>query len=143
MADAAARDLPFWEKPGCQGNQRQKQLLRQQGFDPRVKDLLAHPWTASELRSFFIGKPVADWFNRSAPAITSGEINPDELDGEMALSLMMLEPILIRRPLMSYGEFKQAGFESGEVFDALDIALNSKRNLDGCPMAAGEMDCDA
>lgn len=65
--------LTFYEKPGCQGNARQKALLRAAGHQLNVRNLLTEPWTPERLRQFFGALPVAQWFNRNAPAVKSGE----------------------------------------------------------------------
>ena len=59
----------FYEKPGCANNARQKRLLLDAGHELIVCDLLATRWTAEELRAFFGGRPVSEWFNRAAPRV--------------------------------------------------------------------------
>jgi nitrogenase-associated protein len=105
----------FYEKPGCSNNARQKQLLLAAGHDLDIRNLLTEAWTAEMLRSYFIGKPVAAWFNKAAPKVKSGEIQPEALDAETALALMLAEPILIRRPLMEAAGRRNAGFDLAEV----------------------------
>ncbi len=135
-------DLVFYEKPGCVGNGLQKSLLSRQGVRYQVRDLLSHPWTADSLRAFFGHKPVAEWFNSSAPQVKSGEIPVQSLSEEEALTLMLREPILIRRPLMALGEIRQSGFIPGPVIDALQIELDPKENLQDCPMDASQPVCE-
>jgi len=43
----------FWEKPGCQGNARQKEILLASGHELEVRDLLAEPRTG-EFRGEYI-----------------------------------------------------------------------------------------
>ncbi|WP_256361249.1 hypothetical protein [Methylomonas koyamae] len=78
----------FYEKPGCLNNTRQKQLLSAAGHLLVVYDLLQQPWAKQQakLRSFFGDKPVAEWFNRSAPAIKQGLIDPEMLDEDQAIA---------------------------------------------------------
>ena len=52
-------ELTFYEKPGCQGNARQKALLRSAGHQLTVRNLLTEPWTAERLQGFFGDLPVA------------------------------------------------------------------------------------
>lgn len=80
-----------------------------------VRDLLAEPWTAESLRPFFGQLPVADWFNRSAPTVKDGSVIPESLDDETALTLMLRDPLLVRRPLMQVGEQRRVGFVPEEV----------------------------
>ena len=105
----------FWEKPGCAGNARQKALILASGHTLEVRNLLAEPWEAERLRSFFAGRPVAEWFNRSSPRIKSGELIPEALNESQALALMLAEPLLIRRPLMEANRRLEAGFEPERV----------------------------
>jgi len=126
--------LYFYGKPGCVGNQRQQALLRTQGIAFQVKDLLTIPWTAAILRPFFGDKPVASWFNTSAPQIKSGALDIHALDEAQALALMVVEPLLIGRPLLEYGKLRQSGFSAGPVLDALGVSLESGQDLQSCPL---------
>ncbi|QXP85080.1 ArsC/Spx/MgsR family protein [Methylococcus sp. ANG] len=115
----------FYEKPGCANNARQKRMLREAGHELIVHDLLATPWRTGELRLFFGERPVAEWFNRAAPRVKSGEIVPETLGGEEALALMMEDRLLIRRPLMQVGERREVGFDADRVHAW--IGLNPSR----------------
>lgn len=101
----------FYEKPGCINNTKQKALLKVAGHEVHAYNLLTEPWTVERLRSFFAELPVAEWFNRSAPQVKSGEVIPEHLDAETALALMTKQPLLIRRPLIQVGDRKEAGFD--------------------------------
>jgi len=136
-------ELLFYEKPGCVGNGRQRALLRSHGHHPLIRDLLSEPWTAQRLRPFFGDRPVAEWFNLSAPRVKSGEIPIQELDASQALALMLEEPLLICRPLLQYGAAKQSGFMQGPVLDALGISLDPRQDLQSCPVDTPEpVTCD-
>lgn len=103
--------IVFYEKPGCATNRLQKQLLRSAGLKLEVRNLLSESWTHEHLRRFFGELPVAEWFNRSAPAIKYGELDPTSLSQQQALDLMVAQPLLIRRPLIHYGTHYMAGFD--------------------------------
>jgi nitrogenase-associated protein len=105
----------FWEKPGCAGNARQKQVLRAAGHEVVTRDLLREAWTAEALRAFFGALPPSQWFNRNAPAVKSGFIVPERLSEAEALAATLAEPLLIRRPLLRVGDRRVAGFNSIEV----------------------------
>ncbi len=135
-------ELVFYEKPGCIGNGMQKSLLSSQGVKYKVRDLLSQPWTAEALRPFFGDKPVAEWFNTSAPQVKSGEIPVDQLSETEALETMLQSPILIRRPLMELGEIRQSGFVPGPVIEALQVELDPQENLQDCPMDATQPVCE-
>lgn len=107
--------VTFFEKPGCQGNQRQKALLAAAGHTVHARSLKAEAWTAEGLIAFLGRLPVPEWFNRSAPAIKLGQIDPDALDVRQALSLLLENPLLIRRPLMQVGDERMVGFDTAAV----------------------------
>jgi nitrogenase-associated protein len=126
----------FYEKPGCGGNARQKALLVSSGHELEVRNLLAEPWTAERLRAFFGSRPVAEWFNGSAPRVKSGEIDPGALTPETALALMVADPILIRRPLMQVGDRREAGFDADLVDAWIGLRPTETPVTDACPKAA-------
>lgn len=107
----------FYEKPGCGNNSRQKAWLAAAGHTVDAKSLLTEPWTAERLLAFFGSRPVAEWFNRAAPRVKSGEIVPETQSAESALALMLTDPLFIRRPLMEAAGRREVGFDP-EVVDA-------------------------
>ncbi len=124
----------FYEKPGCSNNARQKQMLLAAGHELDIRNLLTEAWTPELLRSYFAGKPVAAWFNKAAPKVKSGEIQPDAVDADTALALMLAEPILIRRPLMEAAGRRDAGFDPAEVetWIGLEHAHAAPADLETC-----------
>lgn len=125
----------FWEKPGCQGNARQKEILLASGHELEVRDLLSEPWTTESLSRFFGERPVAQWFNPSNPRVKSGELDPAAIEAEAALAMMVAEPLLIVRPLMQVGQERLAGFEVQQVHNWVGLALDSvgPRDPKNCP----------
>ncbi|WP_439360221.1 ArsC/Spx/MgsR family protein [Bradyrhizobium sp. DASA03007] len=129
----------FYQKPGCATNARQIQALKSAGHDVIAEDILKEPWDAEELRSFFRTKPVESWFNRAAPRIRSGEVNPDTIDAASALALMMVDPLLIRRPLIDVDGARCAGFDHEPVLSLL--GGNTQDDLEGCLHEANRTRC--
>jgi len=127
--------LVFWEKPGCKGNLRQKEILIASGHELEVKNLLTEVWTAEKLLLFFGARAVEEWFNPSNPLIKSGEIVPAEVSPKDALQMMISEPLLIVRPLMQTGDERLAGFEVQEVHNWIGLKLETigERDPKNCP----------
>jgi nitrogenase-associated protein len=123
----------FYEKPGCAGNARQKRLLAEGGHTVVTRDLLTWAWTTESLRPFFGDRPVAEWFNKAAPAVKSGEIDPASFDEEAALEAMIAKPLLIRRPLMQVGDRRETGFEPALVEAWIGLAAPVDGSIEGCP----------
>lgn len=128
-------DITFYEKPGCINNTRQKGMLAAAGHHVTALNLLTHPWTADTLRPFFGDKPVSEWFNKAAPRIKSGEIDPTSLSGDQALALMATEPLLIRRPLMVCNGERRSGFdpEAVDAWIGLTPAHSEAGDVETCP----------
>ena len=126
----------FYEKPGCIGNARQKALLTRSGHDLDIRNMLTTAWTAGTLRPFFGDRPVAEWFNTTAPRVKSGEVDPATLAEADALNLMIADPILIRRPLMQADNWLSSGFRQDEVHDQVGLVLPEVEVTDTCPRIA-------
>lgn len=133
----------FYEKPGCINNTRQKKLLAEAGHRVVALNLLTEPWQADRLRAFFGELAVRDWFNVSAPAIKQGEIDPGKLTEQQALTLMLENPLLIRRPLMQVGDNVMAGFDQQAVdsWIGLKAAAASGQDLENCPRPFAQASC--
>ncbi|MEJ2552423.1 MAG: ArsC/Spx/MgsR family protein [Gammaproteobacteria bacterium] len=127
-------EIFFYEKPGCANNAQQKQLLKAAGHTVIVRNLLAEAWTAEHLRSFFGELPVRDWFNRAAPRVKSGEVDPERLAADAGLELMLTDPLLIRRPLMECEGRRLAGFDAGrvEAWLGTSLELEARGDLQTC-----------
>lgn len=139
--------LLFFEKPGCATNARQKTLLERAGIKFEARSLLTEPWTRARLAQFFSNMPVAQWFNVAAPRIKSGEINPAAFNAESALTLMLAEPLLIRRPLLEHGDWLHVGFNWEVIASHFGIAasdtewmdsISAPLDLEGCSHAHRE-----
>jgi nitrogenase-associated protein len=130
--------IDFYEKPGCVGNAKQKRMLQAAGHQLRVHNLLTQAWTSSTLRIFFGDRPVAEWFNLTAPPIKQGDIQPDRLTPEDALALLVQQPILIRRPLLRVGDRYTAGFDLAEIDAWIGLAphTNLTEDVQTCPQRA-------
>lgn len=127
-------DIIFYEKPGCINNTKQKNLLKEAGHQVDARSLLSAPWTAQLLRPFFGSRPVVEWFNPSAPRIKSREVIPAGLDEATALSLMIADPLLIRRPLIQVGEVREVGFDLEKINSWVGLnPLEKAEDLETCP----------
>lgn len=128
--------IVFFEKPGCGGNARQRSALMAAGHTLKRRNLLTAHWTADSLLDFFAPLPVPDWFNRAAPRVKSGEIQPESLSAEAALTLLLNEPLLIRRPMMqrSDNNSRHVGFDMAAVDAWVGLGTNpaSTSTGEGC-----------
>lgn len=138
--------ITFYEKPGCAGNARQRALLQAAGHTLVPRDLLAEPWTRERLLAFLAPLPVPQWFNRAAPRVKRGEIDPDRIDREAALAALLAEPLLIRRPLMERADgMRLVGFDTEAVdrFVGLAAPAALPSSMEGCAAARSAHGCAA
>lgn len=131
----------FYEKPGCTNNTRQKVLLAAAGHTVLAKNLLTEPWTKERLLAFFGNRPVAEWFNRAAPRVKSGEVVPEALDAETALAMMRAEPLLIRRPLIEADSRREVGFDQQVIDGWLGLGRKVAGDLEGCRKGHKDKPC--
>jgi len=134
--------VTFYEKPGCINNTRQKKLLAAAGHEVVALNLLTETWQPERLRSFFGKLAVRNWFNYSAPAIKQGEIEPESLNEQEALALMVKNPLLIRRPLMQVGDRTMAGFDQYAVDNWIGLTeTKSYQDMESCPRSLAQASC--
>lgn len=131
----------FYEKPGCINNTKQKQWLIDSGHNVEARNILTYPWSREDLRQFFQDSPIPTWFNPSAPAIKSGEIDPLSLNSDDALTRMLENPILIRRPLLEIEGNYLCGFNVEYIDRMFGLsAYDGSSNPEVCPRP--ETPCD-
>ena len=116
----------FYEKPGCATNARQKKLLSDAGCMLIVQNLLELSMTQDELLTYLEPRPVSEWFNPNAPSVKSGEIDPQGYSAETALPLLLQNPILIHRPLISVNGQRMCGFDAAKIGALLNMPLGAK-----------------
>lgn len=129
----------FFEKPGCSGNARQKRQLVDSGHTVEARNLLSYPWSEAELRAFFGDRPVDQWFNRSHPKVKAGELAPQDLSATEALSLMLADPLLIRRPLLQVGAEREIGWDEERIRAWIGLADSGVG--EGCPKGEEHAPC--
>lgn len=136
-------NIIFYEKPGCINNTKQKALLVAAGHQVEARSLLTTPWTRETLRPFFGTRPITEWFNSSAPRIKSGEVIPEKLDETTALSLMIADPLLIRRPLIQVENVREVGFDAEKINSWIGLNPQEKptEDLENCPRSHQTTPC--
>ncbi len=124
--------ITFYEKPGCINGEKQKTILSNAGNELSCINLLEKKWTKEELLKFVQGKTAPEMMNATAPAIKQGAIKPDELEFDQAITLMIAEPILIKRPLIEVdGQYIQ-GFNNPKLTPYLGD-WEGKEDVITCP----------
>jgi arsenate reductase-like glutaredoxin family protein len=99
MFSVIPNQVIFYEKTGCSGNKRQKELLREYGVSLEVRSLLDTAWDKESLSDFFEGLMPKDMINPFAPNLKDGTFKLEDYTKEILLEKMVQEPIHILRPL--------------------------------------------
>lgn len=129
----------FYEKPGCTTNARQKRTLSEAGCMVIEQNLLeiSTSMGEAELHSYLEALPVRDWFNPNAPAVKRGDIDPAAYSAEEALTLLLDDPILIKRPLLSVNGHRMCGFDQAKIESLLGATFSQKVD-NSCTAAADD-----
>jgi arsenate reductase (glutaredoxin) len=122
----------FYEKKGCGGNARQKELLHQAGVEFEIKDILNTVWTKELLEAFFEDLSVENIFNMSALKIKNNAIDITQVSKNQAIELMLKEPILIKRPLIEINNTKICGFDIDKINTLLNISMPQPKDINDC-----------
>jgi len=125
----------FYEKVGCAGNKKQKELLKKSGYRVIERDLLSTNWKKESLRAFM--GSVKKSFNEFAPDIKNRKIDIELLSENEALELMIKNPILIKRPLVVFDGKKFCGFDAVSEYLKLE-----KNTLSTCQAKIGSCSQD-
>lgn len=107
----------FYEKVGCVNNTKQKKRLKDFGFNVISTDLLKTNFSKNQLLNFFENKSIKECINPNAPLVKNKEIDLDNTSDEELLNLMISNPILIKRPLITIGTNKFCGFDLNKILD--------------------------
>ena len=122
----------FYEKTGCAGNKRQKELLMKNGISFETKSLLDTVWDYSSLNSFFENLKKEEMINQFAPQIKNELLDIDSLSKEELVELMCENPILIKRPLLEIGNTKICGFDIEKVNQLLNSDICESVQISTC-----------
>ncbi len=126
------KKIVFYEKPGCLGNKKQKELLKENGLEFEVKSILDTKWDKKTLESFFIGLEKHEIVNETAPKIKKGEIDLNSITKEQLIYKMISDPILIKRPLIIVGDSNICGFDIAKLNKFLNLNLSTTNKIGVC-----------
>lgn len=132
MGNFSFYNFTFYEKTGCSGNAKQKELLKSHNISFSVKSLLDTSWTKETLNEFFKGLEIKDIFNPFAPQIRDKEIDISKLSKDEAIELMIKNPILIKRPLLDINGVKICGFDIEKINELLNTKIDTNKKLNTC-----------
>ena len=122
----------FYEKTGCYGNKRQKELLGLSGISFETRSLLDTKWNSATLNLFFKDLEKENIVNPFAPQIKKAQIDINSLSKDELINIMCENPILIKRPLLEVGDEKICGFDIEKINSLLDSNICESTKISTC-----------
>jgi nitrogenase-associated protein len=114
--------VDFFQHNDCIGNEIQKKVLNDAGFELNIFSIFDINWRAEHLYLFFKNDPVYTWFNYSAPSLENKLFDPKCIEAKDAIEFMLKDKILIKRPLIHFNGEYCAGFETELVKRMFDFS---------------------
>ena len=93
----------IWHNPRCGTSRNTLALLREKGLEPKVVEYLKAGWTRDQLVALTakMGVPAREILReRGTKAVELGLTDPATSD-EAIIAAMILDPILVNRPIVS------------------------------------------
>ena len=97
-----------------------REALSRAGAELAERDFFARPFSEEELRRLLGDVPPRDVLARRSPSARRLGIDPDALDDDELVRLMVQEPRLIRRPLLVVDGRLVVGANAKTAASALD-----------------------
>jgi len=94
--------LYWWKK--CSSCRKVRTWLLNEGINFRARDFFEEPFSEVEIRNIVAEGSLREIFSFKSPSFRKIGANPDSLNEDMMLELMLIEPRLIRRPLIVIGK---------------------------------------
>ena len=111
--------VTLFTKSGCTTCIKARQFLLRQGVHYTERDIFKHPFSETELRAIVARRPVAEIFSYRSPSVKALGLDPERMSEEEMIRVMLEEPRLIRRPLLTTGQALAVGFDEDELLDTL------------------------
>jgi len=96
-------DVVIYHNPACGTSRNTLALLREKGIEPQVVEYLKDGWTREQLQALTqkMGVKARDILReRGTRAVELGLTDPSTSD-EVIIAAMILDPILVNRPIVS------------------------------------------
>ena len=78
-----------------------KEFLSQKKIEFTERDFFKDKFDREEIVALLQGKPAADMFNPRSPSVKSMGLEPAKLANDKLIDLMVQEPRLVRRPVVT------------------------------------------
>ncbi len=103
QASGPPADIVIYHNPACGTSRNTLALLREKGLEPQVVEYVKNGWTREQLEALTqkMGVKARDILReRGTKAVELGLTDPSTSD-EAIIAAMILDPILVNRPIVS------------------------------------------
>jgi arsenate reductase/regulatory protein spx len=111
--------VTLYTKSGCSTCIKARQFLLGKGVHYTERDIFKHPFSELELRAIVAQRPVTEIFSYRSPSVKALGLDVERMNDEELIAVMLQEPRLIRRPLLTTGEALAVGFDESQLLDTL------------------------
>jgi Spx/MgsR family transcriptional regulator len=111
--------VTLFTKSGCTTCIKARQFLLRQGVNYTERDIFKHPFSEIELRAIVAKRPVKEIFSYRSPSVKAMGLDVERMSDEELIQVMLQEPRLIRRPLLTSGPSVVIGFDENELLATL------------------------
>lgn len=122
-------NIYFYEYPELNEFISEKKCIENMGFIINVHDLSKENWSAASLRPYFGNKKIEDWFNVNKICHIRNKVNLDRLSAQEALLMMVIDPSLIKYPLIRVKSFCFSGFDEKTLPELRSIMESAQKKL--------------
>lgn len=125
--------VTIFHNPACGTSRNVVAMVREAGYEPTVVEYLKAGWTREQLTDLLAkaGATPRDWLrDKGTPAAELGLLAPEATD-EAILAAMVVQPLLVNRPVVVTPKGVALCRPSERVFDLLDNAPESFTKEDG------------
>ena len=128
-------DFPvtIFHNPACGTSRNVVAMVREAGYEPNIVEYLKAGWTREQLTDLLAKADATprDWLrDKGTPAAELGLLAPEATD-EAILAAMVVQPLLVNRPVVVTPKGVALCRPSERVFDLLDKAPESFTKEDG------------
>ena len=111
----------IYHNPRCSKSRQTLALLEERGIGPRVVDYLKTPPSAAELKTILkkLGLRPRDLIRKGEPLYAELGLKDRDLDDDALIALMVVNPILIERPIVLSGGKAAIGCPPESVLEIL------------------------
>jgi arsenate reductase len=125
--------ITIFHNPACGTSRNVVAMVREAGYEPTVVEYLKAGWRREQLTDLLAkaGATPRDWLrDKGTPAAELGLLAPEATD-EAILAAMVVQPLLVNRPVVVTPKGVALCRPSERVFDLLDNAPESFTKEDG------------